>query len=99
MNPLLSKKLSAACNAPLKAGIDFNFYRTRDKAEIDLIIDTSSGHVPIDIKLGSKLNRRMLRPMQTFIADTGAKFGILVNSAEKIEMVSDNIVQIPATYF
>ncbi len=82
----------------LKSGIDFNFYRTRDKAEIDLIIDGPFGFIPIEIKLGTKLNQRMLGPLKSFIKETGSRFGILVNNSEKIEIVADKIVQIPATY-
>jgi len=41
----------------LTAGIDFHFYRTRDKSEIDLIIDAPFGVIPIEIKLGHKLKK------------------------------------------
>jgi hypothetical protein len=44
------------------------------------------------------LSQRMLGPMKSFLRDTGATFGILVNNSEKIEVVADNIIQIPATY-
>lgn len=80
----------------LKAGIDFNFYRTRDKAEIDLIIDGPFGFIPIEVKLGTKLNQRMLSPLKSFLNETGARFGILVNNSDKIEIVADKIIQIPA---
>lgn len=33
-----------------------------------------------------------------FIKETGARFGILVNNSEKIEIVADKIIQIPAIY-
>jgi len=83
----------------LKAGIDYHFYRTRDKSEIDLIIEAPFGVIPIEIKLGHKINRRMLTALKIFIEDTGARFGILVNNSDKIEFLSDNIIQIPAIYF
>ena len=82
----------------LKPGIDFNFYRTRDKAEIDLIIDGPFGFIPVEVKLGTKLTQRMLGPLKTFLKETGTKFGILVNNSVKIELVADNIIQIPAIY-
>lgn len=82
----------------LQAGIDFNYYRTRDKSEIDLIIDGPFGVIPVEIKLGTKIKQQMLIPMKNFIKDTGARFGILVNSSDKIEVLADNIVQIPAVY-
>jgi len=83
----------------LKSGIDFHFYRTRDKSEIDLIIEAPFGVIPIEIKLGYKINQRMLTGLKNFIRDTGVQFGILVNNSDKIEFLSDNIIQIPAVYF
>ena len=82
----------------MKAGIDFNFYRTKDKSEIDLIVSGPFGVIPIEIKLGYKVNQRMLTSLKNFISDTGTRFGILVNNAERIEFLSDTIIQIPARY-
>lgn len=82
----------------MKAGIDFHFYRTRDKSEIDLIVSGPFGVIPIEIKLGYKVNQRMLTSLKNFISDTGTRFGILVNNAERIEFLSDTIIQIPARY-
>lgn len=83
----------------LKTGIDFHFYRTRDKSEIDLIIEAPFGVIPVEIKLGHKVHTRMLAALKTFISDTGVEFGILVNNSDKIEWLTDHIIQIPAVYF
>ncbi|MCF6301131.1 MAG: ATP-binding protein [Proteobacteria bacterium] len=83
----------------LESNMDFSFYRTRDKAEIDLIIDGSFGIIPIEIKLGSTVNQSMLKSLKIFIEDTQTKFGILINNAARIEIVADKIIQIPAHYF
>jgi hypothetical protein len=40
----------------------------------------------------------MLGPLKTFLKETGAKFGILINNSEKIERVADKIIQLPAIY-
>lgn len=82
----------------LQAGIDFNYYRTRDKSEIDLIIDGPFGVIPVEIKLGTKIKQQTLAPIKSFIKDTAARFGILVNNSDKIEVVAENIIQIPAVY-
>lgn len=82
----------------LKTGIDFYFYRTKDKSEIDLIIEAPFGVIPIEIKLGHKVNQRMLTALKNFIKDTNAPFGILVNNSDKIEFLADKIIQIPAIY-
>ncbi|ADH86101.1 ATP-binding protein [Desulfurivibrio alkaliphilus] len=83
----------------LTPGLEFHFYRTRDKAEIDLIIDGPFGIIPIEVKLGHQINRRSLTALRNFLADTGADIGIVVNNSEKIEFLADNILQIPARYF
>lgn len=83
----------------MKAGIDLHFYRTKDKSEIDLIVSGPFGVIPIEIKLGYKVNQRMLTSLKNFISDTGTRFGILVNNADRVEFLTDNIVQIPARYF
>ena len=83
----------------MKAGIDFHFYRTRDKSEIDLVVSGPFGVIPMEIKLGYKVRQRMLTALKNFIGDTGARFGILVNNAERIELLTDSIIQIPARYF
>lgn len=83
----------------LQSGIDFYFYRTKDKSEIDLIVEAPFGIIPIEIKLGHKINKRMLTALKNFIGDTGSPYGILVNNSEKIEFLSDRIIQVPALYF
>lgn len=82
----------------LEANVDFYFYRTINKSEIDLIVDAPFGTIPVEIKLGHKISSNMLVGLKNFIKDTGSKFGILVNNSERIEMLSDNIIKIPATY-
>jgi hypothetical protein len=82
----------------LKPGIDFHFYRTRDRSEIDLIVDGPFGSLPFEVKLGTRLQQRMLGPLKTFIKETGAALGILVNNSDKIEIVADRIIQIPASF-
>ena len=83
----------------LQTNIDFNFYRTKDKAEIDLIVDAPFGFIPIEIKLGTKVNQRMLTSLKSFIKDTNSRFGILINTSSRIEVIADGIIQIPATHF
>ena len=83
----------------MKAGVDFYFYRTKDKSEIDLIVAGHFGVIPIEIKLGHKVGQRMLTALKNFIRDTQARFGILVNNSEKIELLTDTIIQIPARFF
>ncbi len=83
----------------LQPGIDFYFYRTKDKSEIDLIVEAPFGIIPIEVKLGHKSNKRMLTALKIFIEDTKSPYGIVVNNSDKIEFLSDRIIQVPAIYF
>lgn len=83
----------------MATGIDYYYYRTRDRSEIDLVIDAPFGLIPIEIKLGYKVNQRTLTALRIFMEDTQARLGILVNNADKIEQLTDRIIQIPARYF
>jgi predicted AAA+ superfamily ATPase len=50
----------------MATGLEFNYYRTIDKSEVDLIVEGSFGVVPIEIKLSSIIKRRTLRGWKTF---------------------------------
>ena len=82
----------------MQTQVDFSFYRTIDKSEIDLIIDSPQGIFPIEIKLGSSIKKNQLRGLKTFLNDTNSPFGILINTSDRIEQLTENIYQIPITY-
>lgn len=71
----------------------------RDRSEIDLVVDAPFGLIPIEVKLGYKVNQRTLTALRIFLDDTPARMGILVNNADKVELLTDRIIQIPARYF
>ncbi len=83
----------------LEPGIDFHYYRTRDRSEVDLVIEGPFGLVPIEIKLGHKITQRDLTGLKSFLEDTQAPFGILVSNAERTELLTDRIIHLPATCF
>ncbi|MCD4751022.1 MAG: ATP-binding protein [Thermoanaerobaculales bacterium] len=83
----------------MQSGVDFHYYRTKDRSEIDLIVEGPFGLIPIEVKLGHSMRKGMLKALRTFLKDTGAAYGIVVNNSDKIEMLADNIIQIPAIYF
>ena len=78
--------------------LEFNYYRTIDKSEIDLVIDGRSGPIPIEIKLNSTINRTALRGLENFLADTKTNYAILINRGKRIELLTDKIIQIPVNY-
>ena len=81
------------------SGLDFYYYRTRDRSEVDLVVEGRFGLLPIEIKLGHKTDQRGLTGLKNFMADTGARMGIVVNNSERVELLTDNIIQIPAGYW
>jgi hypothetical protein len=83
----------------LTSGMDYFFYRTKDKSEVDLVIEGSFGLLPIEIKLGHTIDQRKLTGLKNFMADTNSRLGIVVNNADRAEYLTDTIIQIPAGYW
>ena len=76
----------------------FNYYRRRNGAEIDLVLSGDFGLLPIEIKYGVKTNTRKLVALRQFVKDRDIPLGIVVNNADKPELIADRIVQLPANY-
>ncbi|MES9904030.1 MAG: DUF4143 domain-containing protein [Sedimenticola sp.] len=74
-----------------------HYYRTRNGAEVDLIMEGSHGAVPIEIKFGSSTKIRQLTSLTRFIKDNHLPLGIVINNSQEIRMLSDQIIQIPVT--
>ncbi len=78
--------------------INCYYYRTHNQAEIDLIIETDSGIIPIEIKSGSVTRKKQLIALETFIKEHNCKYGIVINNGDEIYKLSENIYQLPAIY-
>ena len=78
--------------------VNVQFYHLRTKAggEIDLIIEGSFGLIPIEIKYGSSTSKGKLKFLQSFIELHNLPFGIVINNSDRIELITDKIIQIPA---
>ena len=73
------------------------YYRTSAGAEIDLIIESSKGILPIEIKFTQKINGRDLRALKDFITERNCPIGWVVHNGERVEWLDDKILGIPAT--
>ena len=71
------------------------YYRTSAVAEIDLIIESAKGILPIEIKFTQKINGRDLRALKDFIKERNSKIGWVVHNSERIEWFDENILGIP----
>ena len=77
-----------------------SYYRTRNGAEVDLVLTSPDGdRIPVEIKFGMSTRRADLRSLSGFINQEQCLYGILVNNAERIQMLPKNIIQIPAGCF
>lgn len=74
---------------------DACYYRTRDGAEIDLILEGGFGQIPIEIKYGLNTRPIQLRSLEKYVEEHKLSFGIVVNQADHIMWITRNIVQIP----
>jgi predicted AAA+ superfamily ATPase len=74
---------------------DYYYYRTRNGAEIDLILEGSFGLLPIEIKFGASTSIKQLTSLRRFIKERDLPFGIVINNAEEVMLLSETIVQVP----
>ncbi len=72
-----------------------HYYRTRNRAEIDLILEGPFGVLPIEIKYGANTRLRELAALSEFIKEHALSFGMLVNQSDEVVWLTSHIVQIP----
>ncbi len=77
---------------------NFNFYRTRSGAEVDLIINGFFGILPIEIKYGTSISNNKLKSLNKFIQDNDLPFGLVINQSDKAQWITDKIFQLPVNY-
>ena len=71
------------------------YYRTRNGAEIDLILEGNFGTLPIEVKYGKYTKLKYLRTLSKFIDEHQLPFGMLINQADSVEWLTPKIIQIP----
>jgi predicted AAA+ superfamily ATPase len=89
------EELIKGLNATLLTQWQFYYYRTRNKAEIDLILEGPFGILPIEIKLGRVIDRKKLQTLRHFIKENRLDFGVVINQSDEVLWLTDEIVQIP----
>jgi uncharacterized protein len=71
------------------------YYRTKARAEIDLILEGEFDTLPIEIKYASTANERELRTLETFLDEHQLPFGLLINNGERVTRLTPRILQLP----
>jgi len=79
-------------------GINYYYYRTKSGSEVDFIIEGEFGTLPIEIKYGSSTRLKQLTGLSKFLKDQNLPLGVVVNNSNNIEMLSENIIQIPSRF-
>lgn len=74
------------------------YYRTRDGAEIDLILEGPFGCLPIEIKLGVNHPMKQLASLKRFIEEMKLPYGIIIDQSDAVEWLTDKIVRVPIGY-
>jgi predicted AAA+ superfamily ATPase len=74
------------------------YYRTSNKAEVDLVLEGDFGLIPVEIKFGAVTLHKNLHALESFIKDYGARIGLVINNASETAWLSKTILQIPASY-
>ncbi|HRJ51423.1 MAG TPA: ATP-binding protein [Candidatus Thiothrix moscowensis] len=75
---------------------DYYYFRTKNGAEVDLVLDGSFGTLPVEIKLGQQTTVKQLTALRQFVEQHELPFGIVVNNNTRVQMLADKIIQIPA---
>ncbi len=89
------EELINGLHATMLAKWDYYYYRTRNGAEVDLILEGSFGVLPIEIKFAVSTQLKQLRSLDKFIQDNDLAFGIVINQSKEIKMLNQRIIQIP----
>lgn len=89
------EELLKGLNATLITNWQAYYYRTRNGAEIDLILDGNFGTLPIEIKYGHTVPRRQLQTLQNFIEEHNLPFGMVINQSTEVMWLTDKVIQIP----
>ncbi len=82
----------------MQTGVEAFYYRTRGGAEIDLILQGPFGLLPIEIKVGAKVDPRQLKNLHDFITMEGCPFGLLINQSSETKWLTPFVFQLPCTY-
>jgi predicted AAA+ superfamily ATPase len=82
--------------AMMITGWDYRYYRTKNGAEIDLILEGDFGVLPIEIKYGLKTTRDQLTSLIKFINDNHVPLGMVINNSKEVILLAEKVIQIPA---
>ena len=92
----VSEEIIKGIQATGIANCSHHYFRTRNGAEIDLILEGPFGTMPIEIKFGSVIRQRQIQTLKRFVYERALPLGIVINNSDEIRLVADRILQLPA---
>ncbi len=66
------------------------------RAEIDLILEGGGWTVPVEIKSGTVTPKKRLTNLENFVREQNLPFGLLINNAQEVTLLTKKILQVPA---
>ena len=91
------EELIQGLQAIATASWTYSFYRTRGGAEVDLVLTSPKGdRIPVEIKFGTATRAGDLRSLTRFIEQEQMPYGIVINNADQVRMLTERIIQLPA---
>ena len=94
----VTEELIRGFQSTMATQLEYSYYRTVDKSEVDFVIEGTFGVIPIEVKLNTVVKRQALRGLEGFIADVKSPYGIVINRGKRVEFLSEKIVQMPVQY-
>ena len=94
----ISEEIIKGIQATENVNWNYYYFRTRNGAEIDLILEGPFGNLPIEIKFGSIIKQRQIQTLKNFVYQNNLPLGIVINNSDDVQLVADRIVQLPATH-
>jgi len=74
----------------------YYYFRTRNGAELDMILEGPFGTLPIEIKFGSMIKQGQIQTLKNFVYNNNLPLGIVINNSDDVLLVADRILQLPA---
>jgi predicted AAA+ superfamily ATPase len=92
----VSEELIKGLNATMTTRWEYAYYRTRNGAEVDLVLEGNFGILPVEIKFGISTDQRRLTSLKQFLRDNDLPLGLVINNSDTVAMLAEKIIQIPA---
>jgi predicted AAA+ superfamily ATPase len=77
---------------------EFSYYRTGGGAEVDLVLEGNFGLVAFEIKHTATVPARELRALRDFVAECGARVGVVINNDITPRLYEKRLIGLPFAF-